>query len=77
MLEKYPPTALELLKIQGLGPKSIRTLWETYRVSTIDDLETLVPGAEAAGTAAHGREAGRESAAVDRRRTGSAPGDSC
>jgi len=23
LLEKYPPTALELLKIQGLGPKSI------------------------------------------------------
>jgi DNA polymerase (family 10) len=41
MLEKYPPTALELLKIQGLGPKSIRTIWEEYRVSTIDGLETL------------------------------------
>src|SRR5260221_6503756 len=26
MLEKYPPTALELLKILGLGPKSIRTI---------------------------------------------------
>ena len=41
MLEKYPPTALELLKIQGLGPKSIRLLWEHYRVSTIDDLERI------------------------------------
>lgn len=41
MLEKYPPTALELLKIQGLGPKSIRTIWEVYRVSTIDGLERL------------------------------------
>src|SRR5580692_5984871 len=41
MLEKYPPTALELLKIQGLGPKSIRTIWEIYRVSTIDGLERL------------------------------------
>src|ERR1700680_986380 len=28
MLAKYPPTALELLKIQGLGPKSIGMLWE-------------------------------------------------
>src|SRR6476646_5577642 len=36
MLALYPPTALELLKIQGLGPKTIRTLWEHYRVSTID-----------------------------------------
>jgi DNA polymerase (family X) len=41
MLELYPPTALELLKIQGLGPKSIRTLWEHYRVSTIDGLERI------------------------------------
>ena len=41
MLELYPPTALELLKIQGLGPKSIRTIWDQYRVSTIDGLEKL------------------------------------
>ena len=41
MLELYPPTALELLKIQGLGPKSIRTLFENFRVSTIDGLERL------------------------------------
>ena len=41
MLELYPPTALELLKIQGLGPKSIRTLWEHFRVSTIDGLERI------------------------------------
>jgi DNA polymerase (family 10) len=41
MMQKYPPTALELLKIQGLGPKSIRMLWEQHRISTIDGLETL------------------------------------
>jgi len=41
LLEKYPPTALELLKIQGLGPKSIALLFEHYRVSTIDDLERI------------------------------------
>ena len=41
MLAKYPPTALELLKIQGLGPKTIGLLWEHYRVSTIDDLERI------------------------------------
>jgi DNA polymerase (family 10) len=41
MLTKYPPTALELLKIQGLGPKTIALLWEHYRVSTIDDLERI------------------------------------
>lgn len=41
LLAKYPPTALELLKIQGLGPKTIARLWEHYRVSTIDDLERV------------------------------------
>ena len=41
MLELYPPTALELLKIQGLGPKTIKVLFETFRVSTIDDLEKI------------------------------------
>ncbi len=41
LLEKYPPTALEFLKIQGLGPKSIALIWEHYRVSTMDDLERL------------------------------------
>ena len=41
MLQKYPPTALELLKIQGLGPKSIALLFEHYRVSSVDDLERI------------------------------------
>lgn len=41
LMAKYPPTALELLKIQGLGPKSIAILFEHFRVTTIDDLERL------------------------------------
>jgi DNA polymerase (family 10) len=41
LLEKYPPTALEMLKIPGLGPKSIRLLWDHFRVSTLDELERL------------------------------------
>ncbi len=41
LLARYPPGALELLKIQGLGPKSIALLWEHFRISGIDDLERL------------------------------------
>ncbi len=41
LLSRYPPTALELLKIQGLGPKSIALIWNHFRVSTIDGLEKL------------------------------------
>jgi DNA polymerase (family 10) len=41
LLSRYPPTALELLRIQGLGPKSIGLIWNHFRVSTIDGLERL------------------------------------
>lgn len=41
MLKRYPASALELLKIQGLGPKSIALLYEHYGVKTVDDLERL------------------------------------
>ena len=41
MLGKYPATLLELLKIQGLGAKSIRLLYDSHRVQTIDDLERI------------------------------------
>ena len=41
LLRKFPPTALEFLKIQGLGPKGIALIFEHYRVSTMDELERL------------------------------------
>ena len=41
LLQKFPPTALEFLKIQGLGPKGIALIFEHYRCSTIDELERL------------------------------------
>src|SRR5712691_4052596 len=41
MLGKYPAGLLELLSIQGLGPKSIRLLYDTYKVESIDDLERI------------------------------------
>src|SRR5271166_4634793 len=41
LLVKFPPTLLELLKIQGLGPKGIALVWEHYKVADIDGLEKL------------------------------------
>ncbi len=41
LLEKYPPTLLELLRIQGLGPKGIALVYEHLKVATIDDLERV------------------------------------
>lgn len=41
MLKRYPASALELLKIQGLGPKGIALLYEHHAVRNVDDLERI------------------------------------
>ena len=41
LLARFPPTLLELLKIQGLGPKGIALVYEHCKVGTIDELEKL------------------------------------
>src|SRR3984957_16714364 len=33
LLKKYRPSMLELLKIQGLGPKTIALIWSAHQVS--------------------------------------------
>ncbi len=41
LLEKYRPSMLELLKIQGLGPKTIALLWSAYQVCDLAGVEKL------------------------------------
>jgi len=41
MLAKYKPTMLDLLKIQGLGPKTIALIWSAYQVADVDGVEKL------------------------------------
>ena len=41
LLAQFPPTLLELLKIQGLGPKGIALVYQHYKVATIDELERV------------------------------------
>ena len=41
LLEKYRPSMLELLKIQGLGPKTIALLWSAFQVSDLAGVEKL------------------------------------
>jgi DNA polymerase (family X) len=41
LLKKYPPTILELLHIQSLGPKRVALLWKMFEVATVDGLEKL------------------------------------
>jgi DNA polymerase (family X) len=41
LLAKYHPSMLQLLKIQGLGPKTIALIWSAYKVSDVDGVEKL------------------------------------
>jgi len=41
LLKKYRPSMLDLLKIQGLGPKTIALIWSAYQVSDVDGVERL------------------------------------
>jgi DNA polymerase (family X) len=41
LLKKYRPSMLELLKIQGLGPKTIALIWSAYQVCDLDGVEKL------------------------------------
>ncbi len=41
MLQKYQPSMLELLKIQGLGPKTIALIWSAFQVSDLAGVEKL------------------------------------
>src|SRR5947208_3476674 len=41
LLQKYRPTMLELLKIQGLGPKTIALIWDAFQICDIDGVEKL------------------------------------
>ena len=41
LLKKLSPVALEILKIQGLGPKGIATVLSHFRIKSLHDLEAL------------------------------------
>ncbi len=68
---EVPPTLVELLEIPGVGPKTVRLLWERLGIETLDDLRTALragtiggaPGLSEKGLA--GLRAGVQ--AVDRR----------
>jgi DNA polymerase (family 10) len=41
LLKKYHPSMLQLLKIQGLGPKTIALIWSAYQICDVDGVEKL------------------------------------
>jgi DNA polymerase (family X) len=42
LLTKYRPTMLELLKLPGMGPKTVALLWEALQVSDVQQLQAAI-----------------------------------
>src|SRR5215467_10867364 len=41
LLRKYRPSMLDLLKVQGLGPKTIALIWSAYQICDVEGVEKL------------------------------------
>src|ERR1041385_6694497 len=41
LLKRYRPSMLDLLKVQGLGPKTIALIWSAYQVCDVEGVEKL------------------------------------
>jgi DNA polymerase (family 10) len=48
LLVRYKPSMLELLKLPGMGPKSVALMWEALQVSSIAELEAALADGRAA-----------------------------
>ena len=42
LLTKYRPTMLELLKLPGMGPKTVSLLWEALQIENVEQLQTAI-----------------------------------
>jgi DNA polymerase (family X) len=41
LLKKYPPTLLDLMQLQSLGPKKVAFIWSHFKVGTVEGVEKL------------------------------------
>lgn len=42
LLAQFPPTLLDLLRLQGVGPKTVALLYAELRIASLDDLESAL-----------------------------------
>jgi len=42
LLQEFPPTILELLRLQGIGPKTVALLYSALGIRSVDDLSTAI-----------------------------------
>src|ERR1700678_2656284 len=48
LLTKYRPTMLELLRLPGMGPKTVALLWEALQVSDVEQLQAAIDAGKVA-----------------------------
>ena len=46
LLQKYKPSMLELLRLPGMGPKTVALLWSSLQIADIDALEAAAKAGE-------------------------------
>jgi DNA polymerase (family X) len=49
LLKKYKPTMLELLRLPGMGPKTVALLWDALQVCSVEELETAIAAGRLVG----------------------------
>jgi len=49
LLVKYRPTMLELLRLPGMGPKTVALLWEALQVGSVEELEAAIAAGKLEG----------------------------
>ncbi len=54
LLKKFPPEILDMLRLQGLGPKKIALLWKKFKVKTVADIAKLARSEKLRGLAGFG-----------------------
>jgi DNA polymerase (family X) len=42
LLKKYKPSMLQLMKLPGMGPKTVAFLWDSIQVASMEDLEAAI-----------------------------------
>ncbi|HEX4006748.1 MAG TPA: DNA polymerase/3'-5' exonuclease PolX [Acidobacteriaceae bacterium] len=49
LLLQYKPTMLELLRLPGMGPKTVALLWDAVQVGSVEELEAAIAAGRLAG----------------------------
>jgi DNA polymerase (family 10) len=49
LLLKYRPTMLELLRLPGMGPKTVALVWDALQVGSVEELEAAIAAGRLAG----------------------------